>query len=294
MREEQKKRPVVSTETSIPIQFTIMVCFLAGAVTVLHGQGKPGTAASEAKTAHRIEPRAVFENVCASCHGLDAQGGERGPDIVSRPEVVGKTDAELVKILREGKISEGMPSFASYGRAELAAIVTYLRALQGRNRETPLPGDPSRGRNLFFGKAKCADCHMVSGQGGFFARDLTASAARMTPDEVRAAIVNPNKDLDPRLGLVTVMLADSTVLSGLARNEDNFSLQLQTPDGTFHLLNKSDIRALTYAGRSPMPEGYDSTLSSSELNDVVSYLLRASRSEKTRRIESNRENGDEE
>lgn len=294
MREEQKKRPVVSTATSIPIQFTIMLCFLTSAVTALHGQGKPGTAASRAKTAHRIEPRTAFENVCASCHGLDARGGERGPDIASRPEVVGKTDAELVKILREGEISEGMPSFASYGRADLAAIVTYLRVLQGRSRETPLPGDPGAGRNLFFGKAKCSDCHMVSGQGGFFGRDLTAYAARMTPDEVRAAIVDPNKDLDPRLGLVTVRLADSAVLSGVARNEDNFSLQLQTPDGAFHLLNKSDIRALTYAGRSPMPSDYGAILSLVELNDLVSYLLDTSRSVRGQKAHSKPEELDEE
>lgn len=293
MREEQTKRSVVLTETPIQIQFAIMLCFLATASIVLHAQGKPGAAASEAK-AGQIESQAVFESVCASCHGLDGRGGERGPDIVSRPGVIGKTDGELVKVLREGRVSEGMPSFASYGHSQLAALVSYLRVLQGRSKETPLPGDPARGKSLFFGKAKCAECHMVSGQGGFFARDLTAYAARMAPDEVRAVIVDPNKDLDPRRGLVTVMLADSTVLSGVARNEDNFSLQLQTLDGAFHLLNKSDIRALTYVGRSPMPSGYDSSLSSAELNDVVSYLVRTSRPERTRKMESNREEGDEE
>ena len=113
-----------------------------------------------------------------------------------------------------------MPSFASYGPAKLSALVAYLRTLQGRSKETPLPGDPTRGKILFFGKGKCAECHMVSGQGGFFARDLTAYAAGMDADKVRTAIVNPNKDLDPRRGLVTIILPDSTSLSGVARNED--------------------------------------------------------------------------
>lgn len=292
MREEQKNRSVISTGTSIQIQFAMLICSMVTAALVLHAQDNSGTAAP--KEAPRIESQAVFENVCASCHGLDARGGERGPDIASRPDVVGKTDAELVKILRDGKVSEGMPSFASYGQVKLAALVTYLRVLQRRSKVTPLPGDPARGRNLFFGKAKCAECHMVSGQGGFFARDLTVYAARMTPDEVRAMIVNPNQDLDPRRGLVTVMLADATVLSGLARNEDNFSLQLQTPDGAFHLIDKSDIQALTYTGRSPMPSDYASTLSSAELNDVVSYLLRTSRPKTTQKTKSNGEDGDKE
>ena len=99
-------------------------------------------------------------------------------------------------------------------------------------------------------------------------------------DGIRAAIINPNKDLDPRRGLVTVALADSNRLTGLARNEDNFSLQLQTPDGTFHLLNKADILRLTYDGKSAMPADYGSTLSTTELNDLVSFLLRTADAEK--------------
>jgi putative heme-binding domain-containing protein len=292
MSKERMKHSVILTGTLIP--FTTVFCFLAAAAIVLSAQNKPGATSSDTDAARRREAKATFESVCASCHGLDARGGERGPDLVSRLDVVRKTDAELVKILTNGKIAAGMPSFASYGPARQLALVSYLRTLQGRSRETPLPGDPARGKTIFFGKAKCAECHMIRGQGGFFAQDLTAYAARMDAEEVRAGIVNPNKDLDPRRGLVSVMLADSTTFSGVARNEDNFSLQLQTPDGVFHLLNKSDIRALTYTGRSPMPSDYGSTLSPAELNDLVSYLRRASGSENKRKAKNHHENGDEE
>ena len=276
-----RKTAAVSIATLM--RFTAILCFVAAAPIVLHSQNHRGAAASDVKSARPIEARAAFENLCASCHGLDARGGERAPDIVSRSGVVHKTDAELVKILRDGKTAEGMPSFASYGPAKLSALVAYLRTLQGRGKETPLPGDAARGKTLFFGKGKCAECHMVAGRGGFFARDLTAYAAGMAPDEVRAAIVNPNQDLDPRRGLLTVTLSDLSVLSGVARNEDNFSLQLQTQDGAFHLINKAELRATTQTGRSPMPSDYASTLSAAELNDLVSYLLQTSRSEKTRR-----------
>ena len=276
------------------IQFRALFCFLAIAAIALGAQNKPGTATSKTNAAGRVEAKSVFDTVCASCHGLDARGGERGPDIVSRPEVVRKTDAELLKILTDGKTTQGMPAFASYGSEKLAALVVYLRTLQGRSKATSLPGDPIRGRALFLGKAKCAQCHMVQGQGGFFAQDLTAYAARMDSHEVRAAIINPNKDLDPRRGLVTVTLADSTTFSGIARNEDNFSLQLQTLDGLFHLVNKSDVRDLTYTGKSPMPSDYGRTLSSQELNDLVSYLLDTARSAKARNARNNREEHDEE
>jgi putative heme-binding domain-containing protein len=243
--------------------------------------------------AHRTEAKTTFESICASCHGLDGRGGERGPDVVTRPDTVNKSDADLLKVVQEGKTAAGMPSFASYGRERLLAIVDYLRTLEGRSKEAPLPGDPVRGKALYFGKAKCSGCHMVGGRGGFFAQDLTAYATRLGADEVRAAIVSPNKDLDPRRGLITVTLVDSTALTGVARNEDNFSLQLQTEDGAFHLLDKGDIRSLRYLGQSLMPRDYGTTLSPSELNDLVSYLLRAGKSDATQKSQREYEDDDE-
>jgi cytochrome c oxidase cbb3-type subunit III len=291
MSEERKKR---SISARLLIQFAASFCFLAVVAIALGAQNKPRTTPSKSPPAPREEAKTVFEAACASCHGLDARGGERGPDIVSRSEVVRKTDAELLKILTDGKTAEGMPAFAPYGSEKLSALVVYLRTLQGRGKVTSLPGDPIRGKALFLGKAKCAECHMVRGQGGFFAQDLTAYATRMDSNEVRAAIINPNKDLDPRRGLVTVTLADSTTFSGIARNEDNFSLQLQTPDGLFHLLSKSDVRDLIYTGKSPMPSDYGYTLSSQELNDLVGYLLDTSQSVNVRNARNNREEPDEE
>jgi cytochrome c oxidase cbb3-type subunit 3 len=61
---------------------------------------------------------------------------------------------------------------------------------------------------------------------------------------------------------------------GRIRNEDNFSLQLQTEDGTFHFITKSDLEGLEYNSQPLMPSDYGSTLTTSELNDVVSYLMK--------------------
>ena len=228
------------------------------------------------------DAKKTFETVCASCHGLDARGGERGPDLVSRAEVVGKNDAELNRILSEGKAAAGMPSFAAFGAQRISALVGYLRLLQGANREARLPGNPAHGKALFFGKATCSQCHMINGQGGFLGQDLSRYGGKRDAGEIRAVITNPNKDLDPRRGLVTVVLADATQLTGLARNEDNFSLQLQTPDGAFHLLDKAEIRSQTYQGKSPMPANYATTLSASELDDLISFLIRTANTDKGR------------
>ena len=251
-------------------QFIGIVFFLAPAMAL--AQKKPS---SKAAAAAEADAKQTYESVCAACHGLDARGGERGPDIASRPEVVRKTDAELAQILTNGKPASGMPPFSSFGEAKIAAMVAYLRTLQGRGKELALPGDPERGRTLFFGKANCVQCHSVGGQGGFFASDLATYSGKLDADALRARVTNPDRGLDPRRGLVRVVLSDGSELTGAVRNENNFSIQMQTRDGAFHLLNKAGLRSQTYTEASGMPLDYGSTLTPAELNDLVSFLLRA-------------------
>jgi cytochrome c oxidase cbb3-type subunit 3 len=268
-------------------------CLIALAAAAFGAQQKLPVAPLMAQAGDQGEAKSTYESVCAACHGLDARGSERGPNLATKPEVLQKSDKELIEILKDGRTAAGMPSFASYPPARLASLVAYLRLLQGQRGPEPLPGDPVLGKALFYGKAKCAECHMIGGQGGFWGQDLTTYGARMNADELRGRILRPGKDYDARRGLVEVTLANSTTLSGVVRNEDNFSLQLQTADGMFHLLSKSDIRSKTYMGRSPMPSDYGSILSAVELNDLVSYLLRTSGSGNTDKPKSGPEDGDE-
>jgi len=78
---------------------------------------------------------------------------------------------------------------------------------------------------------------------------LTFYGATLGREEIRKATLNPKLDLDPGRGVITIVLPDRTILTGIPRNEDNFSLQIQTPDGSFHLLikrkfSRSPIKAL--------------------------------------------------
>lgn len=250
------------------------VAFCVGA-PLTWAQEKPTNPSTEPYAAMQADAKLTYESVCAGCHGLDARGSERGPDIATRPAVVLKTDVELAEILTNGKPASGMPSFSSFGVAKLSAMVAYLRTLQGRGKRLALPGDPERGRVLFFGKGKCSQCHSIAGRGGFFASDLATNDGKLDADELRTEILSPDQELDPRRGLVHAVLSDGAELTGAVRNEDNFSIQLQTSDGTFHLLSKSEVRSQTYVRASGMPRDYGSTLTPAELNDVISFLLRS-------------------
>ena len=77
-----------------------------------------------------------------------------------------------------------------------------------------------------------------------------------------------------------VTMRDGRQLTGIARNEDNFSLQLQSLDGTFHLFSKGDLEHFEYLPESLMPSDYGSLLGATELDDLVSYLVHAARAAK--------------
>jgi len=217
----------------------------------------------------------TFASTCANCHGLDGRGGERAPNIAENAKVQRLSDAQIEHIIENGVPGTGMPAFHSLETADVKAVVTYLRTLQGTKQTVKLPGDPVLGETIFFGKAGCSGCHMIAGKGGFIASDLSRYASTHTVEQIRAAITTPAPAADRQARLVTATIHGGEKVVGRIRNEDNFSLQLQTLDGAFYFVAKSQLESLEYNSQTLMPSDYSSTLTANELNDVVSYLMKA-------------------
>jgi cytochrome c oxidase cbb3-type subunit III len=217
--------------------------------------------------------RAVFASSCAGCHGLEGRGSERAPNIAQKPEVQRLSDAQLMHIIQEGVPGTGMPAFHSLASTDVSAVVVYLRALQGTNKAVSLPGNPIRGKTVFDTNAGCSECHMVAGSGGFIASDLTSYGRSHSADEIREAIVKPG--LTTRSTFVVTRAGQQ--YTGRIRNEDNFSLQLQSLDGTFHFFLKADLDRLDYNSQPLMPADYGSKLDSKDLDDLVSFLINSAR-----------------
>ena len=257
-----------------PIWFllTIALLFLTGG-TGASSQDKPAATTTSKGGGNATTGKQTYSASCAGCHGLDGRGGERAPDIVTRPPVRQLSDAALLQVLENGVPNTSMPSFRFLDSKTRRSVVAYLRTLEGAASNLKLAGNSERGKELFFKKNSCSDCHMVHGQGGFFASDLSGYAAGRSQESARDAIVSPNRDLDPRRRTVVATLTNGSSLEGLARNEDNFSLQLLTPDGAVHLLSKSSLASLVYRDQSPMPADYGVRLSAAELDDLVNFLF---------------------
>jgi cytochrome c oxidase cbb3-type subunit 3 len=239
-----------------------------------------------------VDGKQAFESRCAGCHGLDGRGGERAPDIVSNAKTQRRPDDELSRIIERGLPGTGMPAFASLG-IDIKNVVEYLRQLQGKNEPASFPGDVRKGREFFYGKARCSDCHAVNGSGGFIASELSGFGGNRSPDQIRQAIIKPAST--NRLGgRVIVKMRDGKEYSGMVRNEDNFSLQLQSLDGRFQLFQKSEIAGFSRQPDSLMPSDYATTLNRDELDDLISFLMSAARDAKTEAVVDKKPKGDEE
>jgi cytochrome c oxidase cbb3-type subunit III len=229
---------------------------------------------ARAKTASAKHGKQIFASSCAQCHGLDGKGSERAPDIVDRPSVQRSSDSQIFHIIENGVPGTGMPAFRSFNSSQIGAVVAYLRTLQGKNKTTALPGNPEQGKMLFFGRAGCSQCHMVAGEGGFIASDLSEYARIHDVAQIRSAIADP-ASMGKQVRMVAVTLRSGEKYTGRVRDEDNFSLQLQALDGTFYFLSKSKIDTMQSDSQPIMPSDYGTRLNTRELNDVISYLIRA-------------------
>jgi len=256
---------------------TSLLSFL---VALSLSQASPGQANRSHPSDTALDPpsttgRSTFNASCAPCHGLDGSGSDKAVNIASSVRVQHFTDAQIASIISKGVPGTGMPAFAELNEKQLQGIVIYVRSLQGKGARAALSGDAQHGRKIFFGKGDCSSCHTIAGVGGFLGPDLTNHAATSSSKALREEITRSPRSPVPgyRPAVITTMSGDR--LEGLIRNEDNFSIQLQTEDGSFHLVKKSEQQHLEYSTSSLMPSDYRDRLNDHELDDLVSFLLKS-------------------
>lgn len=230
---------------------------------------------------------------CAYCHGAGGQGGRA--TALTGPNVIALSDQDLIGIVHNGEAAQGMPAFPHLDDDETQALVRYLRTVQGVTGAATvaqLPGDPNAGRELFFGKGQCSTCHMIDGQGGFMAPELTAYAQYRTAGDIVQAIVNPDANLGPASRVAEVRTRGGQRLIGIVRAEDNMNIILQTEDGRYHFLMRNSLAAINYTGHSLMPNDYGARLTAKDLDDLVSFLIVTDRNAPVEARATRRRRGD--
>jgi PQQ-dependent dehydrogenase (methanol/ethanol family) len=218
------------------------------------------------------EGNQIFVARCGGCHGADARGSDRGPALAEVRRLRSRSVQQLRDIIQKGIPGTGMPAF-DLPAAELDALATLVRSLNGPAAESGMSGDPAAGEQYFFGRGQCASCHMVYGRGRPIGPDLSNVGSEMTLGQIREALFQPSARIAPGYQLVTVRLHDGRTMRGFARNRSHFDIRLQDLDGKFHLLQEDQISSIQDESQSLMQPA---KASPEELQALLAYLSRLS------------------
>ena len=150
------------------------------AALVVPARAEPAPAAA-IETGEVELGRQLFQTGCASCHGPEAEGTARGPNLqgVGAAAVDFWVSTGRMPLERNTKLAVRKPP--SYGRSQINALIAYVTSLDDSGPEIPeidlAAADIVEGGELF--RANCAACHGAVGIGGALAQ--ARHAPRLSP-----------------------------------------------------------------------------------------------------------------
>ncbi len=136
--------------------------------------------------------------------------------------------------------------------------------------------DWNAGRALFNGKAACATCHQLRGEGMRVGPDL-GNLVHSDYQSLLKNLVDPSDSINPDAVGYTVTLKNGTAVVGTRLGETQDELQIAQPGGAVAKLSKAEIVSTEPMAASLMPAGLDKALTKEELRDLMSYLLMESK-----------------
>jgi PQQ-dependent dehydrogenase (methanol/ethanol family) len=207
---------------------------------------------------------------CSGCHGPTAEGG-RGPNLAQGDQIRGATNRHLMSVIAEGVKGSDMPP-SGLPNDKIWQVIAYLRNLTAVAIDSMAPGDVQAGRALFFGTAGCANCHTIRGLGGYPGPDLSNIGRVRSFRQLRESLLHPNAQIAEGYGGVTVTTKSGQTISGVARDNTNYAIQILDARGEIHRLLKADLREVTFRHDSLMPADFKQRLSPAEIENILAFL----------------------
>jgi ubiquinol-cytochrome c reductase cytochrome c subunit len=197
---------------------------LAVTITVLHG---PGTASAQpVPQAPPADPHQIYLRDCATCHGADGGGTNRGPTLVGvgpasidyylssgrMPLVEGPGRDPETRQLQPLPIDQlGNPDVVpkrhhpAYPPAVVRQLVDYVAGITGGGIDIPRVdasrGDVPQGGEIF--RLQCAACHAWAGDGGALLHREAPSLHLATPTQI-GEVVRVGPGVMPAFGVAAI------------------------------------------------------------------------------------------
>jgi putative heme-binding domain-containing protein len=213
--------------------------------------------------------RQIYMGSCSGCHGATGEGSQ-GPSLLSR-RASRLADETLLHSIKNGLPGTSMPNFPMADDMILQ-VAAFVRSLTAPAIETQVAGDAERGRQLFFGAGRCSNCHMILGRGGYPGPDLSNIGAERTVPQITESVMKPSARIAEGYRSVTAVLKSGRTVQGVAKNYNNYSVQILDNGGKMYLLNRDELMKLDVKDASMMPPVTDAN----DARDLIAFLARQS------------------
>ena len=213
----------------------------------------------------------LYGTQCVACHGPNGDM-IAGVDLRRGRFKTAVTDADLVRVLANGRPDAGMPSFGGLQPREMTGVIAFIRAGFDASAASIRIGDVARGRAVFYGKAGCNMCHRVNGLGPYAATDLSDVGSIRSAASLQRMLLDPQGSLIPANRAVRAVTRDGRTIRGRRLNEDTYTIQIIDEQERLLSLTKSELRSIEIIRTSAMPS-YEKTLTADEIADLIAYLL---------------------
>lgn len=261
----------------------LLVAFVLLSAASLRAQSPPPPAPLANPTREDLERgHQLFDVHCTRCHGIGGTGG-MGPPLARAKLRRAPDDPSLLGVLGGGIPGTAMPAFWQLSERETTQVAAYVRSL-GRRPVEALPGDPARGKTTYDGKGGCAACHIVHGVGGSQGPELSDVGDRRGSAFLRESLVEPGATLPERTVpyepntyagylVVRAVARGGAEVVGVRINEDSFTIQIRDAASRLHSLRKADLQLLEKKEGASLMPSYRATLTPTEIDDLVAYLM---------------------
>ena len=234
--------------------------------------------------------RSLWASHCVDCHGAQARGTEKGPNII-RTKTVNfdrsspQAGSVLGPFLKAGHPTQsGKP--ASFTNDEVIALATFLRqrvtdTMRWSTLFVPgniLVGDSRAGEAYFNGEGGCSPCHNAT------TRSLQGIASRLdTPVDLQQRMLFPGPGRGGRGAgaaggntsnrtTVTITPPSGAAVSGVLVEESEFYITLRAADGTIRAVRRTP--GMRVAKNNPLEAHIDllDRITDKQIHDLVAYL----------------------
>ncbi len=141
--------------------------------------------------------------------------------------------------------------------------------------EPYLPGDPEKGKELFWNensKAGCAKCHSVGSKGGQVGPPLTSVSGTRTLKYIIESIVDSSAVIVSGYEPLLVLTNDRQRIAGTKKEDTPEYFLIGQPTGEIKKVMKSDVKKFKIMKKSIMPGNFAEILSVDEFHDILAYV----------------------